>query len=79
MDYIILGNNENIARIRKFKYFFLDCTFHHPHEYKQLMILIYRDIITNQNIPGMYILLKGKYEKFYDICFTKYNKYINSK
>ena len=70
LDYIIWGNNENISRIRLSKILFLDGTFHHPQEYKQLLILMYRDIITDQNIPGIYILINGKYEKFYDIVLS---------
>ena len=30
---------------------------------------MYRDIITNQNIPGKFTLLNGIYEKYFDIIF----------
>ena len=69
LDYIIWANNENISRIRISHYLFLDGTFHHPKEYKQLLVLMFNDIITNINIPGLFILLNGKYEKFYEIVF----------
>ena len=67
LDYIIWGNNENISRIRLAKTLYLDGTYHHPVEYKQLLILMYRDVLTNLNIPGIFILLNGKHERFYEI------------
>ena len=30
---------------------------------------MYNDIISNINIPGIFIFLNGKYEKFYEIVF----------
>ena len=38
-------------------------------EFKQLLIIIYHDIVSNLNIPGIYILINGTSEKFYDIVF----------
>ena len=74
LDYIIWANNENISRIRISNVLFLDGTFHHPKEYKQLLVLMFNDLITNQNIPGIFILINGKYEKFYEIVFqSMYN------
>ena len=58
---IIWANEENIKRLRKAKYYFIDGTFHHPQEYSQMIIIImFKDIITNLKIPGIYILLTGK-------------------
>ena len=56
-EYIIWGNNENISRMRQSKNFFIDGTFHHPQEFKQLLVIMYKDIITGIKIPGLYILL----------------------
>ena len=48
--------------------------FHHPKEYRQLLVLMFNDLITNLNIPGIFILINGKYEKFYEIVFqSMYN------
>lgn len=47
LEYIIWGNDENIKRINKSKHFYIDATFHHPKDFKQLLILMYKDIITN--------------------------------
>lgn len=30
---------------------------------------MYHDIVSDLNIPGIYILINGKSEKFYDIAF----------
>ena len=69
LEYIIWANEENIKRIRKSKHYYLDSTFHHPREFKQLLILMYKDIITNLKIPGVYILMNGKSQDLYDIVF----------
>ena len=68
-EYIIWANDENIKRIRKSKHYYLDGTFHHPKEFKQLLILMYKDIITDLKIPGIYILLNGKSQVLYDEAF----------
>ena len=68
-EYIIWANDENIKRIRKSKHYYLDGTFHHPSEFKQLLILMYKDIITDLKIPGIYILLNGKSQILYDEAF----------
>ena len=59
-DYIIWCNNENIKRIRKINHIFIDVIFHHPLYYKRLLIIMYKDIITNLKLPGFYLLMNGK-------------------
>ena len=54
IEYIIWGNEENIRRLRILNHLFIDFTFHHPPEFKQLMILIYHDIVSKLNIPSIY-------------------------
>ena len=70
LEYIIWSNEENIKRIRKAKHYFIDSTFHHPPEFKQLLIVMYKDIITDLKIPGIYILMNEKSENLYDIVFN---------
>ena len=65
LEYIIWINNENLNRIRKSKYIFIDFTFHHPPDFVELLIIMYTDIITNLKIPAFYILINGKHELFY--------------
>ena len=63
-------NQENIRRIRKLKHYYIDGTFHHPPEFKQILIFMYKDIITVLKFPGIYALLNGKSEIIYDNAFN---------
>ena len=68
-EYIIWGNAENIMRIKVSKHIFIDSTFHHPPDFYQLMIIMYKDIITGLKIPGLYILMNSKKEILYQYVF----------
>ena len=46
-EYIIWLNTENLKRIRKSKHIYIDGTFDHPPEFKQMIIIMNLDIITN--------------------------------
>ena len=63
LEYIIWGNNENISRMRISENIFIDGTFHQPPKYKQLIIIIFKDLLTTLKIPGLFILINGKHEK----------------
>ena len=76
LEYIIWGNAENIMRLKVTKNLFIDGTFHHPPGYYQLIIIMYKDIITNLKIPGIYILLNSKKEILYDLIFESLVKII---
>ena len=69
LEYIIWGNAENIMRIKASKNLFIDGTFHHPPDFYQMLIIMYKDIITGLKIPGLYILLNSKREILYEIVF----------
>ena len=68
-EYVVWVNEENIKRMRKANHYYIDCTFHHPKEYKQLLIVMYKDIITEIKIPGIYALLNNKTEELYNLVF----------
>ena len=68
-EYIIWANDENLNRISKSNHLFIDGTFHHPIDYCQLLIIMYKDIITDLKIPGIYILLNSKNEDLYNMVF----------
>ena len=55
--------------MRKSKNFFVDGTFHHP-EFKQMLIIMYKDIITDLKIPGLYIIMNSKKEELYDFILS---------
>ena len=67
--YIIWGNDENIARMRISNNYYIDATFHTPPELSQILIFMYKDKITELKIPGLYVLMNGKFKRFYEIIF----------
>ena len=74
-----MANDENIKRIKKSHHIFIDGTFHHPPGYKQLLLFMYKVLITDLKIPCFYVLLNGKYEIFYDYIFDSiYNIITNN-
>lgn len=76
LEYIIWANSENLKRIKVSKNLFVDGTFHHPPEFYQLLIIMYKDVITNLKLPGIYILLNSKTELIYDLVFESLIKII---
>ena len=67
LEYIFWGNSENIMRLKASKHIFIDGTFHHPPDFYQMLIIMYKDIITDLKIPALYILLNSKREILYEI------------
>ena len=51
------------------KHWFVDATFHHPIEYFQLLIIIFKGIVTSEYYPGFFILMSNKTEIIYDMIF----------
>ena len=68
-EYYIWTTNQIISRMRISKHWFVDATFHHPIEYAQLLIIIFKDIVTSEYLPGFYILMSNKTEILYDMIF----------
>ena len=68
-EYFIWTSDPILARIRKAKHLFIDATFHHPDKFSQLLIIIFKDIITSDYYPGFYILMSNKTEILYDLVF----------
>ena len=64
-EYFIWTSDKIIARARISKHLFIDATFHHPMDYSQLLIIIFKDIITSDYIPGYFILMSDKTEIIY--------------
>ena len=68
-EYFIWSTNQIIARERLSKHIFIDATFRHQIEYQQLLIIIFKDIITSEYYPGFFILMSNKTEILYDMVF----------
>ena len=49
-----------ISRARASNHYFIDATFHHPKDYAQLLIIIFKDIVSSDYLPGFYILCQTK-------------------
>ena len=64
---------ENINRMRKSKNYFIDGTFHHPPGFTQMLIIMYKDILTNLKISGFYCLLNSKKEILYNYILESIN------
>ena len=58
-----------IARARLALHLFVDGTFHHPVGYEQLLIIIFKDVVTAEYLPCFYILMSNKTEILYDLIF----------
>ena len=52
-----------ISRARASNQYFIDETFHYPKDFSELMIIIFKDIIIKEYLPGFHILLSIK-QKF---------------
>ena len=58
-----------IARERLSKHLFIDATYHHPIGYAQLLIIIFKDVVSSEYMPGFFILMSNKTEILYDMVF----------
>ena len=68
-EYFIWTINQIISRLRISNHWFVDATFHHPIGYVQLLIIIFKDIITSEFYPSFYNLMSNKMEIIYDMIF----------
>ena len=68
-EYFIWTSDPIIARSRLTNHLFIDGTFHHPIGFEQLLIIIFKDIVTSDYLPCFYILMSNKTEILYDLIF----------
>ena len=68
-EYFIWSSNQMIARARISNHLFIDGTFHHPINYAQLLIILFKDVIISEYIPCFYVLMTNKTEVMYDLIF----------
>ena len=69
-EYYIWSSDQIIARCRKSNHLFIDGTFHNPKDFSQLLIIIFKDIITANYYPGFYVLMSNRTEAMYDLIFN---------
>ena len=58
--YAIWINYISISHIRKRKHLFIEGTWYRPKGFEQILIILYKDIITNEKIPGCLIIMNNK-------------------
>ena len=76
-EYFIWSSDPIISRIRKSQHLFIDATFHHPEYYSQLLIIIFKDLISSEYYPGFFILMSNKSEILYDLIFKSVKRLIS--
>ena len=69
-EYFIWSSDQMIARARISHHLFIDGTFHHPVGFAQLLIIIFKDIVTAKYLPCFYILMSNRTEISYDLVFN---------
>ena len=57
-----------ISLARASNHYLVHATFHHPKDFSEIMVIIYKDIIINEYLPGFYILLSNKSEMLYNLA-----------
>ena len=81
--YAIWINDISISHIRKTKHLFIAGTWYRPDGFAQILIILYKDIITNNKLPGCFIIMNNKeyslYKKVLEsfINIIKQNKIFN--
>ena len=65
-----------ISHVRKTKHIFIDCTWYQPQGFKQILVILFKDIIINKKISCCFMILKNKRYEIYEKCLTSFNNII---
>lgn len=68
-EYAIWSSDLLIAHMRESKFFFIDATWYQPHGFQQLLIIMFKDVITHEKYPGFFIIMNNKTEELYTRIF----------
>ena len=68
-EYFIWSIDSIISRFRQCENIMIDSIFHNPKNYEQLMIILFKDIISFKMLPAFFILMSHKNEILYDVIF----------
>ena len=74
--YAIWMDTINISHIRKSKHLFIDGTWYRPSGFCQIIIILYKDIIINEKIPGCYIITNNKKYNIYKAALESFKNII---
>ena len=50
----------NISHISEVEHLFIDSTWYKPNGYKQILIILYKDIIIKEKISGYFVIMNNK-------------------
>ena len=64
-EYAIWTSDLLIGHIRQSKYYFIDGTWYKPPGMVQILIIMFKDSITDLKLPGIYIVTSNKLEELY--------------
>ena len=70
-EYFIWSSDQVIAKVRIAKYLFIEGTFHHPVGFSQILIIIFKDMVTSKYLPCFYLITSKKKEIIYDKALNK--------
>jgi len=65
-----------ISHVRKSKHIFIDCTWYQPQGLKQILVILFKDIIINKKIPCCFMILKNKRYEIYEKCLNSFKNII---
>ena len=66
----------NISHIRRAKRIFIDGTWYRPSGFCQIIIILYKDIIINEKIPGCYNITNNKKYNIYKAALESFKNII---
>ena len=73
-QYAIWIDELNISHIRNSEHLFINCTWYSPNGYAQILIILHKDKIINEKIPGCFIITNNKkYDKYLEVL-NAFNK-----
>ena len=64
-EYAIWASDYMIGHMRQSNYYFIDGTWYKPGGIEQILIIMFKDIITGDKIPGIYTVTNNKTEYLY--------------
>ena len=69
--YAIWIDDLNISHLRESKHIFIDGTWYRPNGYEQILIVLYKDIIIKEKIPGCYVIMNNKrYDNYKEVFIS---------
>ena len=72
-EHVIYISDYFIKKLNNSSHYYIDGTFIHPPDFKQLIVILYYDEIINKRMAGMFALINNKKENGYLHLFKRIN------